>query len=130
MRHNRDEGGAMATNDTTCSIHPYFKINEGKLAEFKAVAERMVAETGTEPGCLYYGFTYDGDEAYCREAYVDAEGLLAHVAHVGPLLEEALALSELVKMEIHGPADEIDKLREPMAPLGAHFYVLECGFCR
>jgi quinol monooxygenase YgiN len=93
MRHNHDEGAAMATDDTTCSIHPYFKVHEGKIADFKAVAERMVAETGTEPGCLYYGFTYDGDQ-------------------------------------IHGPADEIEKLREPMAPLGAQFYMLECGFCR
>jgi hypothetical protein len=33
-------------------------------------------------------------------------------------------------MEIHGPAEEIDKLREPMGPLGAQFYVLECGFHR
>ena len=105
-------------------------MHEGRLAEFKAVAERMVAATDSEPGCLYYGFTYDDDQAYCREAYVDADGLLAHAASVGPLLEEALALSELVKMEIHGPADEIDKLREPMEPLGAQFYVLECGFCR
>lgn len=120
----------MATTDTTCSINPYFKVREGRLADFKALAERMVAETGTEPGCLYYGFTYDGDQAYCREAYVDAAGLLAHAAHVGALLEEALELSELVKMEIHGPAEEIDKLREPMAPLGAQFYVLECGFRR
>lgn len=120
----------MATTDTTCSIHPYFKVHEGKLADFRAVAERMVAETATEPGCLYYGFSYDGDQAYCREAYANADALLAHVGHVGPLLQEALGLSELVKMEIHGSADEIAKLREPMAPLGAQFYVLECGFRR
>lgn len=120
----------MATDDTTCTIHPYFKIHEGKVEEFKALAERMVAATSEEPGCLYYGFTFDGDQAFCREGYADAEGLLAHIDHVGPLLQEALGIAELTKMEIHGPADEIDKTREPLAELGPQFYVLECGFRR
>jgi len=100
------------------------------LADFKAVAERMIAETGTEPGCIYYGFSYDGYQAFCREAYANADALLAHAGHVGPLLQEALTVSDLVKMEIHGAADQIDKLRGPMAPLGAQFYVLESGFRR
>ena len=120
----------MATSDKTCSIHPHFKVKKGKLEEFKAIAEKMVDETSSEPGCLYYGFTYDGDLAYCREGYADADALLAHAAHVGPILEELLTVGDLAKMEIHGPAFELEKLRGPMAPLGAQFYVLECGFRR
>lgn len=39
-----------------------------------------------EPGCLYYGFAIDGDEVFCREAYDDADALLAHVESVGALM--------------------------------------------
>jgi hypothetical protein len=31
----------MATQDRCCTIHPYFKVNEGKLPAFKALCERF-----------------------------------------------------------------------------------------
>ena len=33
------------------------------------------------------------------------------------LIEETLTLSELIRLEIHGPESELDKLREPLAYL-------------
>jgi hypothetical protein len=118
----------MATDDTTCSIQPYFQIAEGKEAEFRAISDQMVESTTKEPGCLYYGFSFAGDISYCREGYVDADALLAHAANAGPLLEQLTGVSTLVRMEICGPAAEIDKLREPMGFLNPTFLVLESGF--
>lgn len=121
----------MTTTDSRCSIHPYFEIHEGKEAEFKAVAERCVAATAEraqEEGCLYYGFSYDGRIAHCREAYRDAEGLLTHIGNIKELLGEALQLSGLVRVEVHGPAEELAKLRESLSSLEPTYYVLECGF--
>ncbi len=46
------------------------------------------------------GFSFDGDEAHCREGYADVEGLLTHLEHVGPLLQFALELSELIRLEV------------------------------
>ena len=66
----------MATNDTCCTIVPYFKVREGQLESFKALCERFVETTRTEPGCLYYGFSFDGDRALCREGYENAEAAL------------------------------------------------------
>ena len=120
----------MAANDTVCSIMPYFQIADGKAEEFKDISDKMVESTTKEPGCLYYGFSFDGDAAYCREGYADADALLAHAVNAGPLLEQLTGVSTLVRIEICGPADEIDKLREPMAFLNPTFYVLESGFRR
>ncbi len=120
----------MSTNDTCCTIQPYFKIHEGKMAEFKAVAERMTAETSSEPKCLYYGFSYEGDEAYCREGYADADGLLHHAEHLGPLLDELMQHCDIARFEVCGPADELAKLEGPMARLSPHYLVLENGFRR
>ena len=120
----------MATQDTCCTIVPYFKVKSGKLAEFKELCEKMVANTQNEPKCLYYGFSFHGDVAHCREGYDDAEGALAHFENVGSLLEEALKISELTRLEIHGPESELAKMREPTANLNPQFFTLEYGFRR
>ncbi len=120
----------MPTQDKCCSIVPYFKISEGKLGAFKELCEQFVAKTKEEAKCLYYGFCFDGDTAHCREGYSDGEGLLAHLQNVGALLEEALTMAELARLEIHGPEGELAKLREPLAHLKPQFFVLEYGFRR
>jgi quinol monooxygenase YgiN len=120
----------MATSDTCCTIVPYFKVNAGKLDEFKAVAEEMIEKTSSEPKCLFYGFSFNGDVAHCREGYADGDGALAHLGNVDALLKQLLTLSDLARLEVHGPAEELAKLREPMAGLAPEFFTLECGFRR
>lgn len=120
----------MPTNDKCCTIVPYFKVPEDKLPDFKKIAEQCVAQTSNEPGCLFYGFSFDGDEAHCREGYVGADAALAHLENIDPLLRQALQISQLTRLEIHGPAEELDKLREPLAKLQPQFYTLEYGFRR
>ena len=118
----------MATQDRCCSIAPYFKISAGKHDAFKALCEAFVQKAGSEAKCLYYGFSFDGDTAHCREGYEDADGVLTHLENVGPLLEKALSMSELIRLEIHGPEEELDKLRKPLADLKPQFFTLEYGF--
>ena len=112
----------MATNDTCCTLVPYFKVQEGKLDEFKA-PER-------EPGCLFYGFSFDSDQAHCREGYADARGVLAHLDNVGSLLEQALQIADITRLEVHGPAEQIAQLRGPLATFAPQFFTLEYGFRR
>jgi quinol monooxygenase YgiN len=109
------------------SIHPYFQIREGNLDAFLALMPLFVEKTATEPACLYYDFMRHGSIASCREAYVGAEGVFAHLENVGELLGKFLELADLIRLEIHGPMEEIDKLREPLAHLNPDFYVWETG---
>lgn len=120
----------MELSDNCCTIVPYFQIHEGQLEAFKAGCAAFVETTSQEPGCLHYGFSFDGDLAHCREGYRDAESLLAHLDNVGPLLKGALKISDITRLEVHGPAHELDKLREPLAALKPQFFTLECGFRR
>lgn len=116
--------------DTCCTIVPYFEVQEGKLDAFKAIVPQMIASTEEEPLCLFYGFCFNGNTAHCREGYQNAEGVLTHIEHVGPFLEQALAISELVRLEIHGPAEELEKLKQPLAELSPQYFTLEGGFRR
>ena len=120
----------MATQDTCCTIVPYFKVSDGNLDTFKEMCKKFVEKTNNESDCLYYGFSFDGDLAHCREGYKNAEGLLAHLDNVGVLLGEALKISDLARLEVHGPEEELAKLREPLAELNPQYFVLEYGFRR
>ncbi|MEO0448412.1 MAG: hypothetical protein AAF191_20295, partial [Verrucomicrobiota bacterium] len=64
---------------------------------------------------------------FCREAYAGAEGALAHLENVGALLEEALTHSELIRLEIHGSSEELEKLKGPLADLHPEWFVFETG---
>jgi len=109
------------------SIHPYFKAHEGKLDAFLDLLPKFVEKTRGEDKCHWYDFTVRGDTVHCREAYAGAEGLLAHVANVEALLAEAMTLSDLVRLEVHGPAEELAKLETPLADLNPDYYAFHCG---
>lgn len=120
----------MATSDTCCTIVPYFKPHEGKYEAFKAMCPEFVALPQNEEKALYYGFSFNEDQIHCREGYADAEGLLAHIENVGALLGKGLEIADLIRLEVHGPAEELEKLKEPLAELPVEYYTLEYGFRR
>ena len=120
----------MATQDTCCTIVPYFKVHSGKLEAFKELCEQFVEKTNQETKCIYYGFSFYEDQVHCREGYDDAEGLLAHLENVGSLLQEALKIADITRLEVHGPEEELAKLRGPLADLNPQFFTLEYGFRR
>ena len=120
----------MSQTTDAVSIHPYFKVHAGKMDAVRALLPKFVAKTQTEKNCLWYNFTLDGDTVHCREAYVGAEGVGEHLDNVGTLLEEMLTHSDLARLELHGPAAELDKLRERCRPLNPAWFVLQCGTTR
>lgn len=116
--------------ETTVSIHPYFKPHDGKLDEFIAGMEAFVERTSSEEKVLFYDFTVCDGIVFCREAYVGGEGALAHLANVDDLLKAALGISDLIRLEVHGAAAELDKMREPLADLPVDWFVLETGLVK
>jgi len=112
----------MSELSQAVSIHPYFKVQAGKIEDFKETMNEFVARTKTEETCLYYDFSICGDQVFCREAYVGAAGVLKHLENVASCIEKALSFSELYRLELHGPAEELNKLKEPLAELHPEFY--------
>ena len=81
-------------------------------------------KTRNETGNLFYEFTINVDEVFCREGYVNAEALLAYLENVGATLTQALTMADLVRIEVHGPAAELAKLKEPLAHLKPAWFEL------
>ncbi len=112
---------------TAVSLHPYFQIHPGKIDEFTANFPRFVEKTAGEEGCLYYDFTLNGDEVFCREAYTDGDAALFHLQNVDEILKAALSTSTLTRLEIHGPEAELAKMRGPLAGLNPAWFVHQTG---
>ncbi len=94
------------------------------MPHLKAILPEFAAKTRNETDNLFYEFTINGDEVFCREGYVNAEALLAHLDNVSAMLAQALTMAELVRIEVHGPAAELDKLQEPLAHLKPAWFQL------
>ena len=120
----------MTHPEKVVSIHPYFRVKPGKMAQAKGYLQQMVARTSSEKGNLYYDFTINGDVVFCREAYVDAEGLLKHMENVGPVLAELLKIADVIRAELHGTSTNLEKLKKPFADLKPEWFVFECGVIR
>ncbi|PYL09798.1 MAG: hypothetical protein DME33_03045 [Verrucomicrobia bacterium] len=65
------------------SLHPYFRVHPGKIEAAKSVFPQFIEKTANEKENLFYCFSVNGDEIFCREGYESADGLLAHLENVG-----------------------------------------------
>ena len=120
----------MSQLSNAVSIHPYFKVQPGKLDAFKETMKEFVTRTSTEDTCFYYDFSVCDDVVFCRESYLGAAGVLHHLENVGSCIEEALTFSELFRLEIHGPAEELELLRGPLADLNPQFFARVTGVAK
>ena len=117
----------MTPRKNVVSLYPWFKIHAGKIAEFKAMLPRFIQQTSTESACLFYDFTFNGDVVHCREAYVGAAGALTHLQNVGALLGEALKISDIQQLEVHGSAENLAQMKDPMKDLPVAWFTFEAG---
>ena len=113
----------MNMPDRFVSLHPYFKVLPGKLNEFKAALPGFVQATATETKNLFYDFTVNEDEVFCREGYDGAEALLTHLEYVVRYAGRGFQDRGLNRLEVHGPAGELEKLRSPLAHLKPAWFV-------
>jgi quinol monooxygenase YgiN len=111
----------------TVSIHPYFKVHPGKMDAARALIPQFIEKTKSETACVFYEFTVNDDVVFCREAYTDAEGALTHLQNVDAILKEMLQNSDLQRLEFHGPAAELEKLKGPLAALNPAWFAYEAG---
>ena len=118
----------MSTFDNAVSISPYFQIKDENMEAAKSALTGFCdLVKSNEPDCLFYNFTFMGNVMCCREAYRDAAAVMAHLENCGSALGKLLEIAELTRIELHGPAAELDKLKEAFADFNPDYFVSECG---
>jgi len=108
-----------------CSFHPHFTVKDWAVVE--PIMNRILTTTSDEEGCLHLGWTRSGDSLQWHGDYVNGEALKAHFEKVKPLLLELVAgPATLVRMDVHGPAAELEKsvtLLDNFEPV--HFFKMD-----
>ncbi len=88
-----------------------FKINEGKLDEFKRLsAQAMEIVRTKDTGTLQYDTYFNEDQSECVviERYRDSEAAIEHAANLADLSEAVLATVSVVHGEVLGePSEEL-----------------------
>ena len=120
----------MTIQDTWCSVDAYFSVKPENKEAFDDLVDRFVRETSNESGIRYYGWSTRDEEVHCRQGYLNADGFLEHAANVRHLFEKALTISDCSRLAIHGPEDELEKLRGPMEGIPLQYFSLKKSFRR
>jgi hypothetical protein len=119
-------------NDSVCHLYPYFKLRQPE--EFRKIWYNAFPDTKANQESEkshQYAFTFEptANVASCRESYGDADGVLLHLKNVDTPLKAVLnGPAELMRLEIHAPASEVEKLKPALGPLGCQFFITEWGF--
>jgi len=116
--------------DNHVSIIPEFVVPADRMAEFKAGFAKFYTATKAGAGAagmLFYGFAISGNSVYCREAYKSADAVLLHGADIKDMVQEPLKVvgAANIKINVVGPAAELEKLKPKLAPRGAVFWELD-----
>jgi len=130
------DSGALLLNpfpkgcqDTHVTILPEFIVPAGKMDEFKAGFPKFYTATKNGPGATggyYYGFGISGDSVYAREGFKDGDAALKHGADIKEIVAEPMkAVGAGFKLNVVGPASELEKLKPKLAPRGAIFWELD-----
>ncbi len=109
------------------SLHPYFKVHPGHLDAVKDLLREFVARTRTEEKVLYYEFTLDGDMVFCREAYTDGDGTLAHLANVTEQLGKMLQHASVARLEGLRSCHRTGQAQGPLGAFIRPVRVRKCG---
>lgn len=108
-----------------------FTIADGKTEEFKTLIHSIIEKVKkNEPGMDSYQLFYNIGEtkSYMLERFPNSAGVMAHLAHVGPMLPELLELAPITRFEIFGNVSK--EVAEAVESLGATTYSYLDGFNR
>ena len=105
-------------------------ILPGKLADFRSVANDLIASTKKEPGALTYEWHFSSDNTVCHiiERYANSAAVLTHGQNFAQFAERFVAACRVVRFDIYGPAT--DEVKADLAGANPSYYSLLGGFSR
>ena len=106
-------------------------INEGRLEDFRALMQEMVASTEAESGTQGYEWFLSEDDGSCHinERYADSDAVMAHLRSFGAnFAERFLGCVTPTSIDVYG--DPSDEVRAGLAGFGAVHHRPFGGFSR
>jgi len=108
-----------------------FTIVDGKIEEFKRMMHSIIeAVREKEQDMRAYQVYLNAEEnkAFIVEWFKNPEAILIHLANIGPLFPELLAIAPAVRMEVFGNLTH--EAEEALKSIGAKIFKYHEGFIR
>ena len=105
-------------------------IHPGKLNDFRAVANDLIAKTKKEPGTLGYQWNLSPDKTVCHiyERYQNADALLTHVKSFGAFAKRFMEACHPTRFDVYGPVNKA--VKAALDDLHPHYFSELGGFNR
>jgi quinol monooxygenase YgiN len=105
-------------------------IHPGKLDDFRAVANDLIAKTKLEPGTLGYEWALSGDGTvgHIYERYQNSEALVTHVRGFGAFAERFMQACHPTRFHVYGTLNE--EAKAALADFGPVYFSPLGGFNR
>jgi quinol monooxygenase YgiN len=108
------------------TVQPMYTVSD--WARAKPIMADFLDRARTERGTMYSGWTVSGDKLFCREAYHDADAVIAHAANVAPAIDRLLdGAATLDSFEVHGPAADLAKCADAMSAYNPERFEIVSG---
>ncbi len=108
-----------------------FTIIDGKIDEFKTLMHAIIESVEkNEQNMNAYQVYLNAEEnkAFIVEWFKNSEAILIHLANIGPLFPELLAIAPAVRLEVFGSLTH--EAEEALKSIGAKIFKYHEGFIR
>eukprot|EP00189_Rhodosorus_marinus_P009773 CAMPEP_0184741212 /NCGR_PEP_ID=MMETSP0315-20130426/4272_1 /TAXON_ID=101924 /ORGANISM="Rhodosorus marinus, Strain UTEX LB 2760" /LENGTH=122 /DNA_ID=CAMNT_0027211393 /DNA_START=342 /DNA_END=710 /DNA_ORIENTATION=+ len=122
----------MATlSNSMIMVDGYFRAKDGKETESDTKIPPLLEVGKQHPHLKSYTFARRADGlVHWSERAETAEAYLAHLETISGYIDEAYGIRDFERIEVAGPASEIEKLKTNKYLNGAVFYETEDGWNR
>ena len=109
------------------SLHPDLKVHPGNLDTVRTLLLRFVEKTVNERGIFSTGSVSTAMKCSAAKVTKAPKALLRISTMLGALLSEMLKVADLTRVELHGPAYDLEKLKRPLAHMNPAWFALEAA---
>ena len=106
------------------TVQAYFRIDPSHRETVGRLIGELELRASENPLVLFHEASFRSEDLALRIAFPSAEPLLDHLAGTSEWFERLLTGTELLRIEVHGPEQELTLLRGPLGVFMPEWYVL------
>jgi len=106
--------------DESVSTITYYEVRD--MDSFANLTVEIAEAKKLEPTVLSCSFSFNGNQVMCKESYDTADSAKAHLDSSAPLAKRAAESADILKVEVMGPEEQLEKLRETFNEVNVMFW--------